>query len=101
MAVVFTNLSPGTHQLSVQTTDNNGIQSTSVFSWTIIPISTIITAVDGNNAPVQNGGTTSSTSIKFTFTTTGGVAPYTYVCAVDGAVSSCPSTVTFTSLPPG
>jgi hypothetical protein len=44
--------------------------------------STTITAVDGNNASVQNLGTTTSHSIIWTFTTTGGVPPYTYTCTV-------------------
>jgi hypothetical protein len=44
--------------------------------------STTITAVDGNNAPVQNLGTTTSHSIIWKFTTTGGVPPYTYTCTV-------------------
>jgi hypothetical protein len=38
--------------------------SPATFSWTIVnppppPPSTTITAIDGNNVPVQNGGTTS------------------------------------------
>lgn len=82
---------------------NSGSNTVSVIS-TISqqpPNTTITSAVDGNNAPVQNGGTTSSNSIKFVFTTAGGVPPYTYVCALDRTLSSCSSGGTFASLPIG
>lgn len=46
--------------------------------------STTITAVDYNNVPIQNLGTTTSHNIIWTFTTTGGVPPYTYTCTVKG-----------------
>src|SRR5438067_6176237 len=58
-------------------------------------ITTITSAIDGNGATVQNGGTTTSNSIKFTFTTAGGVPPYTYVCTLEGAPIVCRQGVAF------
>ena len=55
-----------------------------------LPLQTTITsAVDGNNAPVQNGGTTSSNFILFTFTTSGGAPPYRYICTLDILIFKC------------
>ena len=55
-----------------------------------LPLQTTITSsVDGNNAPVQNGGTTSSNFILFTFTTSGGAPPYRYICTLDILIFTC------------
>lgn len=62
--------------LGPKTIDTPGETYTFLLFYTSLPSTTITSAVDGNNAQVLNGGTSSSNSIKFTFTTTGGVAPY-------------------------
>jgi hypothetical protein len=55
-----------------------------------LPLQTTITsAVDGNNAPVQNGGYTLSNFILFTFTTSGGAPPYRYICTLDLLIFKC------------
>ena len=66
------------------------------------PSHTIITsAVDGNNAPVQNGGTTFSKSI--TFTATAGTNPIAgFQCSLDNSpFSSCSSPAAFNNLAAG
>jgi hypothetical protein len=55
------------------------------------PLTVTISAVDGNNVPISNGGTTSSNIIKFTFTPSGGLPPYSWrICNVDGSISCVP-----------
>ena len=63
------------------------------FTWTISiqpPTQTTITsAIDGNGNPVQNGGSTSSTSIKFQVTATAGTnAIAGFECSLDGSTFS-------------
>jgi hypothetical protein len=84
--------------LGPQTIDTPGDTYTFLLLYTSLPSTTITSAVDGNSVQVPNGGTSSSNSIKFTFTTTGGVAPYTYKCILDGVSSSCTSPAAFSNL---
>jgi Ca2+-binding RTX toxin-like protein len=65
-----------------------------------IPPNTIITsAIDGNNNPVQNGGSTSSNQITFQLTSSGGTAPITYQCSLDNSpFSNCASALTYNNL---
>jgi YVTN family beta-propeller protein len=64
------------------------------------PHTTITSAVDGNNAPVQNGGTTTSSSIKIAFTATQGSNPIAgFQCSLDNSpFSSCSSPAVFNNL---
>jgi hypothetical protein len=78
------------------------------FSWTIATVTpptktTIISAVDGNRATVQNAGTTLSTSIQFTFTAMPGTNPIAgFECSLDGmAFSSCSSPTAINNLAAG
>jgi hypothetical protein len=59
-----------------------------------------ITAVDGNNAPVSNGATTSSNSITFTFSSNVPVSDF--ICQIDTEPGGgCPSTLTINNITPG
>jgi hypothetical protein len=78
------------------------------FIWTIATITpptktTITSAVDGNDTPVQNGGTTSSSSIKIAFTATQGSNPIAgFQCSLDNSTfSSCSSPAAFNNLAAG
>lgn len=64
------------------------------------PLNTLITsAIDGNNNPVQNGGSTASNRITFQFTASGGTPPITFECSLDNyAFSSCASPITYSKL---
>lgn len=63
------------------------------------PDTTITSAMCGNGASVQNGGTTSSNQITFRFTSSGGTSPITFQCSLDNsAFSSCSSPLTYTNL---
>ena len=46
----------------------------------------ITSAVDGNGVTIQNGGTTLSTSVKFTFTGSGVNSIASFECSLDGTV---------------
>jgi YVTN family beta-propeller protein len=67
------------------------------------PPNTLITsAIDGNNNPVQNGGSTSSNKITFQLTSSGGTPPITFQCSLDNsAFSNCASTLTYTNIASG
>jgi YVTN family beta-propeller protein len=67
------------------------------------PPNTMITsAIDGNNNPVQNAGSTSSNKITFQLTSSGGTPPITFQCSLDNsAFSNCASTLTYTNLASG
>jgi YVTN family beta-propeller protein len=67
------------------------------------PPNTLITsAIDGNNNPVQNGGSTASNRITFQFTASGGTPPITFECSLDNsAFLSCASPITYSKLNPG
>jgi YVTN family beta-propeller protein len=104
----LTNLAVGSYTFQVRAVDTSGNRDPTPpsFSWTIIapPTKTTITsAVDGNGAAVQNGGTTLSNSIRFTFTATPGTNPIAgFVCNIDNSpFSSCTSPATFNSLAVG
>jgi len=72
------------------------------------PNTAIISALDGNGAPVQNGGSTVSTSITFQATATQGSNPIAgFECSLDASsFSTCgsntnPSTVSYDNLAAG
>ena len=65
----------GTHNLKIFSKDNVGnIRSPPVsYTWTvdtIQPVSSINSAIDGNNQTLDNNDNSSSASIEFTFTGT-------------------------------
>ena len=63
---------------------------------------TTVTAADGNNNPVANGGSTTYNQITFHFTGSGGTPPITFECSLDNSVfSSCSSPLTYTNLAVG
>ncbi|PWU81326.1 MAG: hypothetical protein DLM72_07590 [Candidatus Nitrosopolaris wilkensis] len=66
------------------------------------PDTRITSALDGNGAAVQNGGTTLSTSIQFTFTGTSSVGVGGFECSLDGGTfSHCTSPTGFNNLAAG
>ena len=78
------------------------------FSWTIATVTpptktTITSAVDGNGATVQNGGTTTSNSIKIAFTAMQGSNPIAgFQCSLDNSpFSSCSSPAALNNLAAG
>jgi len=106
----LTNLSAGKHTFQVRAVDTLGNRDSTpaTFGWTIATITpptktTITSAVDGNNAPVQNGGTTTSSSIKIAFTATQGSNPIAgFQCSLDNSpFSSCTSPAVFNNLATG
>ena len=69
----FNSLMEGTHNLKIFSKDNVGnIRSPPVsYTWTvdtIQPVSSINSAIDGNNQTLDNNDNSSSASIEFTFT---------------------------------
>jgi YVTN family beta-propeller protein len=84
---------------------NSGDGTVSVISTVgLKPPNTIITsAIDGNGASIQNGGTTLSISIRFTFTGIQGSSPIAgFECRMDGSLfSSCSSPTILNNLAPG
>ncbi len=71
---------------------NAGSKTVSVITTTIFPSQTTITsATDGNGQPIQNGGSTLSTSITFYVTAKQGTNPISgFQCSLDsGAFNSC------------
>jgi hypothetical protein len=108
----YTNLAIGQHTFkAILVTSFGNDPNPPVFTWNIIattpppipPDTTITSAVDGNGATIQNGGTTVSTSIHFTFTATAGTNPIaSFECSLDNsAFSSCSSPATLTNLAAG
>ncbi|HEY6535572.1 MAG TPA: hypothetical protein VIY08_07210, partial [Candidatus Nitrosocosmicus sp.] len=63
----------------------------------------ITSATDGNNNPIQNDGSTTSTSITFNVQATAGTNPLAgFQCGLDnGPFSSCNVPITYNSLAPG
>jgi hypothetical protein len=106
----LTNLAVGKHHFQVRAVDTSGNRdpTPASFSWIIATLTpptktTITSAVDGNNAPVQNGGTTTSSSIRFTFTATAGTNPIAgFQCSLDNSpFSSCSSPAALNNLVAG
>jgi hypothetical protein len=106
----LSNLAAGKHTFQVRAVDTsgNGDPTPASFSWTIATVTpptktTITSAVDGNNAPVQNSGTTSSSSIKIAFTAMQGSNPIAgFQCSLDNSpFSSCSSPAVFNNLAAG
>jgi hypothetical protein len=106
----LTNLAAGKHTFQVRAVDTSGNKdpTPATFGWTIATITpptktTITSAVDGNNAPVQNGGTTTSSSIKIEFTATQGSNLIAgFQCSLDNSpFSSCSSPAVFNNLAAG
>jgi hypothetical protein len=106
----LTNLAAGKHTFQVRAVDTSGNRdpTPASFSWTIATVTpptktTITSAVNGNNAAVQNGGTTSSNSITFKFTATAGTTPIAgFQCSLDNCVFfSCSSPAAFSNLAAG
>lgn len=100
---------PAPHGVAVDRSGNvyisSGFDNIQVYAPTSVnpPHTTINSAVDGNGAGIQSGGTTFSTSIKFTFTATTGTNPIAGLeCSLDNSgFSSCSSPVTLTNLAVG
>lgn len=67
------------------------------------PDTTITSAIDSNGATITNGGTTFSSSIRFTFTATAGTNPIAGLqCSLDNSTfSSCSSPAAFNNLAAG
>ncbi|HSN96256.1 MAG TPA: Ig-like domain-containing protein, partial [Nitrososphaeraceae archaeon] len=99
-------LKDGNHTFNVLSVDNSRNRDTSPASitWTVDttpPATSINSAIDGNKTTVNSGGTTKSTSMKFTFSgnDTGGVGIDHFECNVDGLTFvTCTSPFTFPSL---
>ena len=102
--ITFNNLEAGPHTVKIVAVDsqNNVDLTPATFSWTIVqpPSNTTITsAVDGNGNPVQNGISTTSTSIIFKVQATPGSNPIAgfpiagFQCSLDnGPFSACSGT---------
>ena len=116
--VSYDNLAAGSglgrqHTFAVRAVDTEGKTdpNPATFRWTVLiqpPTHTTITsATDGNGNPVQNGGSTSSTSIKFQVTATAGSNLLAgFECSLDGNLfSTCaaiiPGTVSYNNLTAG
>ena len=106
----LTNLAVGKHTFQVRAVDTSGNRdpTPASFSWTIATITpptktTITSAVDGNGATVQNGGTTTSSSIKIAFTVMQGSNPIAgFQCSLDNSpFSSCSNPAVFNNLVAG
>src|SRR6188508_2775060 len=100
----FNSLREGIHTLKIFSKDNVGkTSSPASFSWavdTIPPVSTINSAIDGNNKTLDNNDNSSSTSIKLTFTgnDSGGVGVGQLECSLDGSTFvSCTSPIEYSS----
>jgi YVTN family beta-propeller protein len=100
------------HNVYVTNYNSNGApgNTVSVISTTPpTPPNTLITsAIDGNNNPVQNSGSTISTSITFQFSATPGSNPISgFECSIDASqFSTCgtntnPTTVSYNNLAAG
>ena len=69
---------------------------------TIAPVTTLVSAVDGNGFPLSFNVSTPSTSATFRFNGTDAVGVVGFLCALDGApYASCASGVTYTGLAAG
>lgn len=79
--------------------DSTTLTVTTQTSETTPPDTSIDSATDGSGAAVVDGGTTSSTSITFTFSGTDNVAVASFECSFDAAVfSACTSPQSFSDL---
>src|SRR6186713_3522319 len=86
------NVGDGTHTFSVRSEDNAGNKDSTPasFTWTVDttpPMTSIISAVDGNNNTISDNGNSESTSIRFNFsgTDTGGAGVDHLECNIDNS----------------
>src|SRR4026208_1807627 len=86
------NVGDGTHTFSVRSEDSAGNKDSTPasFTWTVDttpPMTSIISAVDGNNNSISDNGNSESTSIRFNFsgTDTGGVGVDHLECNIDNS----------------
>ena len=101
----FNSLKEGTHNLKIFSKDNVGNMRSSPVSYTwtvdtIQPLSSINSAIDGNNQTLDNNDNHSSPSIEFTFTgsDSGGVGMAHLECSLDGrSFNICSSPVQYSS----
>jgi hypothetical protein len=76
--------------------------TTTAIKDTTPPDTTIISVVDGNNAPIQNGASTQSNKIAFIIQGRDNVAVAGFQCSLDNAQASvCTSPVVLSNLQPG
>ena len=111
--ISYNNLAAGQHTFETIAVDTSGNTDPNLatFSWTITiqpPTHTTITsAIDGNGAAVQSGGSTLSTSITFQVTATADTNPIAgFQCSLDNSpFSSCatnnPATISYNNLAVG
>src|SRR5918995_1511082 len=99
---LYTDLSPGVHTFTVSAfvvVNEQPIfdQTPETFTWTIIPIvveTSIDSAIDGNDDPVENLSSTTSNDIEFTFSGATNaddeqVTERGFVCVLDGETIDC------------
>src|SRR6187397_1632978 len=86
------NVGDGTHTFSVRSEDNAGNKDSTPasFTWTVDttpPMTSIISAIDGNNNTISDNGNSESTSIRFNFsgTDTGGAGVDHLECNIDNS----------------
>jgi len=98
------------HNFQVRAVDTTGNRdpSPASFSWTITTVTppshtTITSAVDGNGAILQNGGTTTSSSVKIAFTAMQGSNPIAgFQCSLDNSpFFTCSNPAAFNKLAAG
>jgi hypothetical protein len=100
-------LSDGLHSITARASDGvleSGSSNTvNITVDTALPITTIVSAIDGNSNPVISGGTTSSNSITFTFTADGTGSSVTLSeCNLDSfGYSACTSPIQYSELSEG
>src|SRR6187431_2218823 len=100
------NVGDGTHTFSVRSEDNAGNKDSTPasFTWTVDttpPMTSIISAIDGNNNTISDNGNSESTSIRFNFsgTDTGGVGVDHLECNIDNSkYVACTSPFVFPNL---
>src|SRR6187431_3225961 len=104
---VFPNLlKDGIHTFTVLSEDNTGNKDStpSSFTWTVDttpPMTSIISAIDGNNNTISDNGNSESTSIRFNFsgTDTGGAGVDHLECNIDNSkYVACTSPFVFPNL---
>ena len=96
----------GTHTFSVRSEDNAGNKDSTPasFTWTVDttpPMTSIISAIDGNNNTISDNGNSESTSIRFNFsgTDTGGAGVDHLECNIDNSkYVACTSPFVFPNL---
>src|SRR6187402_1992017 len=100
------NVGDGTHTFSVRSEDNAGNKDSTPasFTWTVDttpPMTSIISAIDGNNNTISDNGNSESTSIRFNFsgTDTGGAGVDHLECNIDNSkYVACTSPFVFPNL---